>query len=77
MMSETSRSVLDVPTGKLPPTPKLHNAAKHPRATKFGELAANIPKTAVIPNVKLNPHFLPKISHPNPQNIAPASNPMF
>lgn len=61
----------------MPPTPKLHRAAKQPRATKFGELAANIPKTAVIPKVKLNPHFLPKMSHPNPQNIAPASRPIF
>src|SRR5690349_1025351 len=35
------------------------------------------PNMAVMPSVKLNAHLRPKTSHPNPQNIAPASRPMF
>jgi len=64
-------------TGKFPPTPKLHKAAKVPTAAKFGEPAAMRPKTAVIPKVRLKPHLRPKISHPKPQNIAPPSKPIF
>ena len=63
--------------GKFPPTPKDQSAAKQPIAAKFGLLPAIIPNTAVIPSVRLNAHFLPKMSQPNPQNIAPQSNPMF
>jgi hypothetical protein len=64
-------------TGRLPPTPKLHNAAKQPMAAKLGDPAAIIPKTAVIPRVALNASLRPKISQPKPQNIAPARRPMF
>ena len=31
----------------------------------------------MIPRVKLKAHLRPKTSQPNPQNIAPANNPMF
>ena len=52
-------------------------ASKHPIAAKEGEMAAMSPKTLVTPSVKLKAHLHPKISHPNPQNIAPARSPMF
>ncbi len=61
----------------LPPTPKLQKAAKQPIAAKLGLLAAIIPKTAVMPRVRLNAHLRPNTSHPNPQNMAPKSKPMF
>ena len=64
-------------TGKFPPTPTDHKAAKVPMAAKFGLLAAIIPKTAVIPMVRLKAHLLPKMSHPKPQNTAPKRSPMF
>jgi hypothetical protein len=64
-------------TGRFPPTPTDHKAAKVPMAAKFGLLAATIPKTAVMPIVRLKAHRLPKISHPNPQNTAPKRSPRF
>ena len=64
-------------TGRLPPTPTDHKAANVHIAAKLGDPAAIRPNTAVIPIVKLNAHLRPKISHPNPQNTAPTSNPMF
>ena len=64
-------------TGKFPPTPTLHKAAKQPIAAKLGEPAAMRPKTEVMPIVRLNAHRRPKMSHPKPQNIAPTSSPIF
>ena len=64
-------------TGKLPPTPTDHRAAKVPMAAKFGDPAAIRPKTAVTPMVRLKAHRRPKISHPKPQNMAPTRSPMF
>lgn len=79
-------------TGKFPPTPTLHNAAKTPIAAKSGEPAAMRPKTDVMPIVRLKAQRRPNMSpahisaslvemiglvHPKPQNIAPTSNPMF
>ena len=49
-------------TGRLPPTPTLHKAAKQPMAAKFGEPAAMSPKTEVIPIVRLNANRRPKRS---------------
>ena len=48
-----------------------------PIAAKFGLPAAIIPKTAVIPMVRLNAQRRPKMSQPNPQNTAPKRSPMF
>lgn len=76
MLGRNSKKIAES-TGRLPPTPILHKAAKVPIAAKFGDPADINPKTEVIPIVKLNAHLLPKISQPNPQKIAPASNPMF
>lgn len=64
-------------TGRLPPTPKLHNAAKQPIAAKLGDPAAMRPKTAVTPSVTLNASRRPKMSQPKPQNIAPPRRPIF
>jgi hypothetical protein len=64
-------------TGRLPPTPTLQRAAKLPMAAKLGLLAAIMPKTAVMPIVKLKAHRRPKTSHPKPQNTAPKRRPMF
>ena len=64
-------------TGRLPPTPTDHRAAKHPMAAKSGEPAEISPKTAVMPMVRLKAQRLPKISQPNPQNIAPNNKPIF
>lgn len=49
-------------TGRFPPTPTLHKAAKQPIAAKFGEPAAIRPKTEVMPIVRLNAHRRPKRS---------------
>lgn len=46
-------------------------------AAKLGDPAAASPKTAVTPRVKLKAQRRPKTSQPNPQNMAPASSPMF
>lgn len=64
-------------TGRFPPTPTLHKAAKQPIAAKLGDPAAMSPKTEVMPIVRLKANRRPKMSHPNPQNIAPTSNPIF
>jgi len=64
-------------TGRLPPTPIDHNAAKQPIAAKFGEPAEIRPNTAVMPIVRLKAQRRPKISQPKPQNIAPSRRPMF
>lgn len=64
-------------TGRFPPTPTDHKAAKVPMAAKFGLLAAIIPNTAVIPMVRLKAHLLPNMSQPKPQNTAPKRSPMF
>ena len=49
-------------TGRFPPTPTLHKAAKQPIAAKLGEPAATRPKTEVMPIVRLNAHRRPKRS---------------
>ena len=49
-------------TGRFPPTPTLHKAAKQPIAAKLGEPAAIRPKTEVMPIVRLNAHRGPKRS---------------
>ena len=49
-------------TGKFPPTPTLHNAAKQPIAAKLGEPAAMRPKTEVMPIVRLKANRRPKRS---------------
>lgn len=78
-MSTCSRSqdLVNLPTGKFPPTPKLQSASKAPMAAKFGEEAAIRPKIEVIPMVKLKASRRPNISQPKPQKIAPNSSPMF
>jgi hypothetical protein len=64
-------------TGRFPPTPTLHSAAKTPMAAKLGLPAAIMPKTAVMPIVRLKAHRRPKMSQPKPQNTAPKRRPMF
>lgn len=49
-------------TGRFPPTPTLHKAAKQPIAAKLGEPAAMRPKTEVMAIVRLNAHRRPKRS---------------
>ena len=49
-------------TGRFPPTPTLHKAAKQPIAAKLGDPAAMRPKTEVMPIVRLNASRRPKIS---------------
>ena len=49
-------------TGRFPPTPTLHKAAKQPIAAKLGDPAAMSPKTEVMAIVRLNAHRRPKRS---------------
>src|SRR3569833_4634006 len=64
-------------TGRFPPTPNDHKAAKTPMAAKLGAEAAIMPQKAVSPNVRLKAHLRPKMSQPKPQKMAPAKRPMF
>jgi hypothetical protein len=77
----------------IPPTPMPKTAIKEARAMKFGAPPEARPNTPVINKVRLNDHleldmsvvyieskvtyFLPQMSQPNDQKIAPTHRPTF
>lgn len=61
----------------MPPAPKAESAVKNPHAGRLGLAPDTIVASEVISKVTLNAIFLPMISAPKPQKIAPMSSPTY